>query len=71
MWVLLKLPRIGGPLGNGEVGLQSRASKFQTNHGDNGNRFLCAVGGMGLRGIQRAVAEQRPQLQPRSIAVQR
>jgi hypothetical protein len=46
------------PLGNGEVGLQSRASKFQTNHGINGDRFLCAVGCMGLRGIERAVIEQ-------------
>jgi hypothetical protein len=43
------------PLGDGEVRLQSRASKFQTNHGLNGDRFLCAVGCMGLRGIQRAV----------------
>jgi hypothetical protein len=42
-------------LGDGEIRLQSWASKIQSNHDVNGDRFLCAVGCMGLRGIQRAV----------------
>src|SRR5215472_14312212 len=43
------------PVGDEEVRLQGRASKFQTKHDVNGDRFLCAVVCMGLRGIQWAV----------------